>query len=535
MTHHGKPPAEALGYTPITGMDDRRAESESGRAPATNGRVAVQRDHSLVGRALAFALGVGAAYAAFSYEAHLNVRRPAVLRVPAPRATRRDGPAARVVWVLVDGLRLDASRQMPILNRLRAEGEDISARAEFPTFSGPNFVAQASGIEPAASGVLSNGYPGEVPLDSVFRRAKMAGLRTAVLTTDPDQGLTETYASWTDESHVEDPDLHLPAGHLVFAHIGYVDAAAHESGAASPSYRAAVARADDAIGRIVRTLDPERETLVVTSDHGNLDQGGHGGSERAALRIPIVIWGAGAEPGRRVGGRGRDVGPTIANLLGIGPLSHATGRPLLRDDASAARQRAEARATVSALSTLRVEYVPVVIPVAVIVLLMLAARSRPRLRPLMTSPTYALVFAGLLLVTHTLSFSVSNVSASFGARIFVLTTVATLAQLCLGGRSSLVPAALVTAFAALGTALVAAQQPLAPADGTLRFLPIPALSGLAFVCLMIAATGTRARARPSSVSAGVKPALEIPVGLLREPDLVTVAEVGRLERPGFTA
>src|SRR5262249_26628520 len=162
--------------------------------------------------------------------------------------------------------------------------------SEFPTFSGPNFVAQASGIEPAASGVLSNAYPQGVALDSVFRRARLAGLRTAVLTTDPDHGLTDPYAEWTDETHVADPNPELPAGvQLVFAHIGYVDWSAHDHGGRSTEYRAAVARADDTIGRIARSLDPARETLVVTSDHGNLDEGGHGGTERVVERIPIVV------------------------------------------------------------------------------------------------------------------------------------------------------------------------------------------------------------------------------------------------------
>src|SRR5262249_11303810 len=153
----------------------------------------------------------------------VNVRTPRVLDVRDPRTPRVHGPATRVVWVMVDGLRLDASREMPVLNRLRAEGADFSARAEFPTYSWPNYIAQASGIEPAASGVQNNEYPGEVPLDSVFRRAKMAGLRTAVLTTDPDPRVSWPYASWTDETHIDDRDLLLPPAQLVFAHIGYVD------------------------------------------------------------------------------------------------------------------------------------------------------------------------------------------------------------------------------------------------------------------------------------------------------------------------
>src|SRR5213593_4318947 len=139
-------------------------------------------DHRLV-RGCVFVLAAAVAWAAESYESDLNVSRPAVLSAAAPAPPRPRAGPSRLVWVLVDGLRLDASRRMPVLNRLRVEGLDVVARAEFPTFSGPQFVAQASGIEPAASGVQSNGFP-TVELDSVFRRAKLAGLRTAVVTTD---------------------------------------------------------------------------------------------------------------------------------------------------------------------------------------------------------------------------------------------------------------------------------------------------------------------------------------------------------------
>jgi type I phosphodiesterase/nucleotide pyrophosphatase len=476
-------------------------------------RMVAESGHPLLPRLCAFALGVGMAFTAHSYESDMNVRSPAVLRVSAPQTSRARGPAARVVWVLVDGLRLDASRKMTVLNQLRAEGEDISARAEFPTYSEPNFVAQASGIEPAASGVQTNGYSGEVALDSVFRRAKMAGLRTAVLATDPDPGLSRTYGSWVDQTDIEDPDLRLPPIELVYAHIEYVDAAAHASGSASPQYRAAVARADEAIGRIAKTLDPAREALIVTSDHGNLDAGGHGGTEREVVRIPIVIWGAGAARRTRTG-RGRDVGPTIASLLGIGPLSHATGRPLVRGDAATSRQRAAARAAVCAAGPLPVDDFPIAIPIAVVALLVLGGASRLEMRPLMSSPTYALVFAALLLVTHTLSFSVSNDGALFSARLIVLSSLAALAQLRLGGRSSLVPSTLIASLAVLWTTVIATHQPLAPADGTLRFLPIPALAGLAFICLVTAVVGRRSVAAPQTLG--------------------TLSEPGTCTRPGYT-
>jgi hypothetical protein len=440
-------------------------------------------------------LGVVVAYSAFSYESDLNVERPAVLQAEnvaqeqaGPTVAR--GPARRVVWVLVDGLRLDASRTMPILNRLRAEGEDVSARSEFPTFSGPNFVAQASGIEPAASGVLSNAYPGEVPLDSVFRRAKLAGLRTAIRATDGDSGVEKPYGSWIDDIAVGEPEDELPAADLVFLHFGFVDWAAHGSGSQSDEYRADVARADAAIGRIARSLDPTRDALVVTSDHGNLDQGGHGGTEHEVRMIPIVVWGAGAVR-RAQAGRGRDVGPTIAGLLGVGPLTHATGRSLIHGDAAAARQRRVAHAVVHRSGASHVDYVPLAIPVAVATLLLIRGGRRPRLRRVLRALPYALAFTLLVAASGTTSFSVSNDSALFSLRLTALCAAAALAQLFLGGRASLGSAALVASLAVLGMAMVAARQPLAPIDGTLRFLPIPAITGLAFVCLVSAALGRR--------------------------------------------
>lgn len=460
----------------------------------------VSAARGLVARACAFVVGAGIGHAAWTYETDLNVRRPPVLGVHAPAASSARGPATRVVWVLVDGLRLDASRAMPTLNRLRAEGDDFSGQAEFPTYTGPNVVAQASGIEPAASGVATNSYPWEVHLDSVFRRAKLAGLATAVLSTEPDSHVRAPYGSWVDVTRFDDADLALPPAQLVFAHIAYVDSTAHARGAASAAYRAAVARADGDIARIVARLDPARDALVVTADHGNVDRGGHGGTEPEVMRIPIVVWGAGSTHRQGIA-RGRDVGPTIASLLGIGPLSHATGRPLVRGDAASARQRATVRAAVFG-RTSYTRRIPPALPIAILAFTALVVWLGFEARAVLASPVYAVVFGGLLVFTNTSSFSVSNDPTWFALRLGLIGAIAALAQLGTGGRRSLVPAALLTSLVALATETIAAHQPLAPTDATLGFLPIPALTGLAFIAIVAAAAGFRGlatarRAEPS--------------------------------------
>src|SRR5262249_50542562 len=86
-----------------------------------------KNDDHAVARACALLLGIMISWSAESYESDLNVARPAVLAVAAPAPPQRNGHAGRLVWVFADGLRLDTSRKMPVLNRLRGEGLDVVA------------------------------------------------------------------------------------------------------------------------------------------------------------------------------------------------------------------------------------------------------------------------------------------------------------------------------------------------------------------------------------------------------------------------
>ncbi len=57
-----------------------------------------------------------------------------------------------VTLLLVDGLRLDASRNMPNLNGLRARGADIEASVGTPSFSRPGRATIAVGSPPTFTG-----------------------------------------------------------------------------------------------------------------------------------------------------------------------------------------------------------------------------------------------------------------------------------------------------------------------------------------------------------------------------------------------
>ena len=74
----------------------------------------------------------------------------------------------------------------------------------------------------------------------------------------------------------QDPDA-------AFVYIGNPDVAAHNNGARSQQYYTAIETADVQVGRLISairnrpTYEREDWLVLVVTDHGHLDRGGHGG------------------------------------------------------------------------------------------------------------------------------------------------------------------------------------------------------------------------------------------------------------------
>ncbi len=90
--------------------------------------------------------------------------------------------ARRVFVVIVDGLRLDKSYELPFLDELRRRGVDGEAQSHYPSWSRPNYVSILTGVPPSASGVRTNHHATPVQLDSLMDRAHAAGLESACAT-----------------------------------------------------------------------------------------------------------------------------------------------------------------------------------------------------------------------------------------------------------------------------------------------------------------------------------------------------------------
>ncbi|HMN62464.1 MAG TPA: alkaline phosphatase family protein [Anaerolinea sp.] len=301
--------------------------------------------------ALSLALVVGAYYwATLTMEGMYAYRSPLQNQPPAPGEGVPPALTGRVVFVLIDGLRFDTSQDaevMPVLAQLRASGASARMHSRPPSYSQPGYVTLLSGAWPD----INDGPPVNLDYaliptmtqDNLFSAAKRAGGVTAVSGDNwvgrllPAESVDLSFYTPGEDSAADRAvtDAALPwlgsgqAG-LVQVHIDQVDYAGHhEGGPRDLRWNQAAARADGLLGEILAALDLSRDTVLVVSDHGHIDEGGPGGTDAVTLVEPFVLAGKGVRPGQYADVQMVDVAPTLAALLGANLPASAEGLPLL--------------------------------------------------------------------------------------------------------------------------------------------------------------------------------------------------------------
>lgn len=277
-------------------------------------------------------------------------RSPLATNPPAPGEMTGQPLTGRVVLVLIDALRYDTSLKqevMPFLNGLREQGAWAAMHSRPPSYSAPSYSVLMTGAWPELSdGPAMNPEDGELPRtwtqDNLFSAARRAGLKTAVSgyfwfeglipQADVDVAFYTPGEDAAADREVVDaalPWLESGAYQFILIHLDQVDYAGHhEGGPRSPNWDKAAARADSLLREIVSSLDLEQDTVVVFSDHGQIDAGGHGGQDPIVLIEPFVMAGAGVAPGRYDNMDMVDVAPTVAALLGTNIPATAQGQVL---------------------------------------------------------------------------------------------------------------------------------------------------------------------------------------------------------------
>ena len=257
----------------------------------------------------------------------------------------------QVVIVVVDGLAYHASRSMPFLNELRRQGADADCRAGLPSLSLPGRAVLMSGAWPEIHGQATNFNPKPLRVENLFQTARRKRLRTAL---GAGPGAQMLFGPWIDErvvyGRLDPADSHdLPRleaelrwmgeatrallrekkPNLFVLDYSITDEAGHAWGASSSQYRSAAQAVDEELQRLAPEMDLRRSVLVVTSDHGHMPTGGHGGPEEAVIHVPLVLVGGPVRPGSTGAAQQVDIAPTVAALLGIEIPASSQGRPLL--------------------------------------------------------------------------------------------------------------------------------------------------------------------------------------------------------------
>lgn len=256
----------------------------------------------------------------------------------------------RVVAIMVDALRVDTAandKVMPFLNRLRAQGASAIVHSGLPSYSAPSWSVLAIGAwqdlsdGPAMNPTLPENYHVWTQ-DNIYTSIHKAGLHTAVAGNQHFQYMIPPAAidasAWTSEENNAADQENIDAAvrfiqsekyDYVFSYVVQVDNAGHnEGGPLDPRWSEAATRADSLIEKIVGTLDLSKDTVLIYSDHGQIDAGGHGGQDAVVLVQPFIMAGANVKPGVYGDIQQVDIAPTTTVLLGAGIPSISQGHPL---------------------------------------------------------------------------------------------------------------------------------------------------------------------------------------------------------------
>ena len=233
--------------------------------------------------------------------------------------------STRFCLIGIDGLRIDDALDggSPFLSELAATGTLTRMIMEVPTLSGPGWTSLLTATPHHAHRVVDNRFLGHgiAAGSDVLSRAALARPGTVTFAAaswpplvDPvgpgpviawrseDQragrhrvvmrdGETQGYRS-SDAELSAAAEIALGGGGVdaAFVYLGEVDEAGHRHGGGSLRYRQAMRRVDEHLQSLSTAIATRADragedwVVAVTTDHGHLDAGGHGGAEDVVRR-----------------------------------------------------------------------------------------------------------------------------------------------------------------------------------------------------------------------------------------------------------
>lgn len=210
------------------------------------------------------------------FQATLNLSESLAAPVAAGRLPERSRP---VLLIVVDGVRREHAQLAPL----------VLLNAVVPSYSAPQYVAMLSGVGPELSGIRTNGGVRDTKLLSVPEQVRRAHGLTAAIS-DCASWWWQLFPSAFERTQQVPPGQWKPAFDALLAqgrpafvllHTCEVDEVGHALGVVHERYGAT---AKSVIARVQEVMTAWGESpVVVVTDHGHRDFGGHGGDESEVL------------------------------------------------------------------------------------------------------------------------------------------------------------------------------------------------------------------------------------------------------------
>jgi hypothetical protein len=270
------------------------------------------------------------------WDSLVHFRAPQFNVEPGPRAE----PIARVVLVVVDGLRVDAFNKMNYVSSLKNQAAFYVLSTGQPSLTLPSSAVIATGAWQDVTGVTTNWFEGPPRQDCLFSLAKDNGVPTAIAGEEAWGKLfggqtsrtftpawKDAYTTFDERTLAKAIEFLSEKPALLLVHFVDTDMAGHDFGGASPEYLKCARHIDTLIAALHGRLADD-SVLIVTADHGQIDTGGHGGWENVVTHVPFLMCGKCVRPGRFGSAKQTDIAPTVAALVGLPIPPYSQGRIL---------------------------------------------------------------------------------------------------------------------------------------------------------------------------------------------------------------
>lgn len=277
------------------------------------------------------------------------------IAMPAPLTAQNEPVHKKVLLIGLDGVRVDimAAVSTPVIDSLAAAGFfSDEAQTRVRTVSGPGWSSMVIGARTEKHLVDGNDFTGNdyaTYPDFLTRIEQIRPeLHTLAVLDWPPLGTTDSGGPlFSDAIDVKinfdgEADGYRLADSLsveaaaeqlrstdvdaAFVYLGDIDVVGHDTNSRSAEYKAAIERADAQVGQLLDALR-QRPTyagedwlILLSTDHGRNDAGGHGGRSPSEKTIFFLASGPSVEPGTT------DRPPEIVDIavtayahLGLGP------------------------------------------------------------------------------------------------------------------------------------------------------------------------------------------------------------------------